>query len=726
MQMLLKKWIKTAALTLAVMLVVTGTSSAQVTVSMDDVFGNPGETVSVAVNVSGVEAGADIQSFGFFVATDAGLTFTGHDTAGTLSEGFSVNSNTANGGVGGFAQGSAIDASGTLVKLNFTLGADGSAGNVTLGSFDFNGGVPAVAGGDPSTSFVSSSRIINISSVSVGEMADFELMINLENALEAADGVVSFNMDIDYDPASMSIDKTVGQNGVVADGVTSGATVNGNDVDADTYRIAGFANAALVGDGLFIKIAASSTGAVGTSDIRLHNVVFNAGNPVYAPRSATLTVNATNFPPAFTAELGDTTVLEDAGTISFDYDATDANGDVLTYSLSGPGTINAATGEWSLSLAGNAGVHTVAVTASDGVNTTTTTATVTIKQVDLFEANLAGFNEVPPTQTVASGVVSMRMVAADGVLEVTFTASNLSATMTGAHIHLGGVGENGGVSVNLAPTGSSFTKTYDITGNTAVVDALRNGDAYVNVHTSAYPAGEIRGQVLSAGNSAPGAATSIAPATVTVQGDPGNTSFSIAWLPVADPDGDAINYLLQIATDANFTMVSNLTNFGVSNGTAYTVDSAAQLFDTLTDATAGNVNVGGSATFYHRVITTDGSLWKAGPSSSTTLTRGTVTDTETDAALPTEFALKGNYPNPFNPTTTISFDLPETADVTVQVLDLLGREVMAVPSHTMSAGAGQTVQIDASNLSSGIYLYRVIARGASTTNMQVKTMTLLK
>jgi len=85
MQMLLKKWIKTAALTLAVMLVVTGTSSAQVTVSMDDVFGNPGETVSAAVNVSGVEAGADIQSFGFFVATDAGLTFTGHDTAGTLS-----------------------------------------------------------------------------------------------------------------------------------------------------------------------------------------------------------------------------------------------------------------------------------------------------------------------------------------------------------------------------------------------------------------------------------------------------------------------------------------------------------------------------------------------------------------------------------------------------------------------------------------------------------------
>jgi hypothetical protein len=691
---------------------------------MDDVFGNPGETVSVAVNVSGVEAGADIQSFGFFVATDAGLTFTGHDTAGTLSEGFSVNSNTANGGVGGFAQGSAIDASGTLVKLNFTLGADGSAGNVTLGSFDFNGGVPAVAGGDPSTSFVVSSRIINVSPVSVGEMADFELMINLENALEAADGVVSFNMDIDYDPASMSIDKTVGQNGVVADGVTSGATVNGNDVDADTYRIAGFANAALVGDGLFIKIAATSTSAVGTTDIRLHNVVFNAGNPVYGARSSELTIVATNFAPVFTAELADTAVLEDGGVVTFDYDATDANGDVLTYSLNGPGAIDAATGVWSLDPAGKAGDHVIEVSVTDGVNTATTSANVTVKQVDMLEASLSGYNEVPPAQTVASGMVSMRMVADDGLLEVTFSSANLAGDMTGAHIHMGGLGENGGVGLNLAPAGSSFNATYDITGQSDLVSAMRTGMAYVNVHSTAYPAGEIRGQILGAGNSAPNAAATVAPALVNVAGDGSATAFSVAWLPVSDPDGDKVNYLLQLAMDANFTQVFVLENFGLSNGLAVTVEEAAELFDSLTE---DNPNSDGTtAAFYHRVITTDGSLWNAGPVASTSLRRGAVTDTETGAELPTEFALNGNYPNPFNPTTSISVDLPATADVTVQVMDLLGREVMAIPSQTMTAGANQTIQINASSLSSGIYLYRVIARSASETNVQVKTMTLLK
>jgi hypothetical protein len=342
----------------------------------------------------------------------------------------------------------------------------------------------------------------------------------------------------------------------------------------------------------------------------------------------------------------------------------------------------------------------------------------------MLEASLSGYNEVPPAQSVASGMVSMRMVADDGLLEVTFSSASLAGAMTGAHIHMGGLGENGGVGLNLAPAGSSFNATYDITGQSDLVSAMRTGMAYVNVHSTAYPAGEIRGQILGAGNSAPNAAATVAPALVNVAGDGSATAFSVAWLPVSDPDGDKVNYLLQLAMDANFTEVFVLENFGLSNGLAVTVEEAAELFDSLTE---DNPNSDGTtAAFYHRVITTDGSLWNAGPVASTSLRRGAVTDTETGAELPTEFALNGNYPNPFNPTTSISVDLPATADVTVQVMDLLGREVMAIPSQTMTAGANQTIQINASSLSSGIYLYRVIARSASETNVQVKTMTLLK
>jgi hypothetical protein len=118
-------------------------------------------------------------------------------------------------------------------------------------------------------------------------------------------------------------------------------------------------------------------------------------------------------------------------------------------------------------------------------------------------------------------------------------------------------------------------------------------------------------------------------------------------------------------------------------------------------------DAGSSVTVHHRVITSDGSLWTAGPSSSLTLTRtepGQNVADENEVGLPSEFALKGNYPNPFNPSTSIRFDLPETADVRIVVVDMLGREVIALPVQTFAAGANRNVQIDASRLASGTYL----------------------
>ena len=266
--------------------------------------------------------------------------------------------------------------------------------------------------------------------------------------------------------------------------------------------------------------------------------------------------------------------------------------------------------------------------------------------------------------------------------------------------------------------------TFDVTGMTDLIDAIKSGDAYINVHSAAYPGGEIRGQILSSGNEAPAEATSLAPSLVNVAGDASSTAFSVSWLPVGDPDGDTINYLLQMSLDANFTMVADLTNFGQTNGIAYTVEEAAALFDYLTDSDPNSD--GTTAVFYHRVITTDGSLWTAGPSSSTSLRRGAITDTESSSELPTEFALKGNYPNPFNPSTNIRFDLPQSADVSVVVVDLLGRQVLSVPSAAFEGGSGRTIQIDASALSSGIYMYQIIARSQGGVDVATGTMTLIK
>ena len=104
-----------------------------------------------------------------------------------------------------------------------------------------------------------------------------------------------------------------------------------------------------------------------------------------------------------------------------------------------------------------------------------------------------------------------------------------------------------------------------------------------------------------------------------------------------------------------------------------------------------------------------------------------ITGVETERAeLPTEFALHGNYPNPFNPSTRIQFDLPETAQVRVQIVDMLGREVMSLPAQEFEAGANRSVEIHAMNLASGTYLYRMIATGAEGWHVKTGRMTLVK
>jgi hypothetical protein len=79
-----------------------------------------------------------------------------------------------------------------------------------------------------------------------------------------------------------------------------------------------------------------------------------------------------------------------------------------------------------------------------------------------------------------------------------------------------------------------------------------------------------------------------------------------------------------------------------------------------------------------------------------------------EETLPTEFALQQNYPNPFNPTTVVSYQLPVASMVRLVIFDLLGREVAVIQNDRKEPGK-YAVKFDASNLPSGIYLYRIQA-----------------
>lgn len=97
-------------------------------------------------------------------------------------------------------------------------------------------------------------------------------------------------------------------------------------------------------------------------------------------------------------------------------------------------------------------------------------------------------------------------------------------------------------------------------------------------------------------------------------------------------------------------------------------------------------------------------------------------DTPNRSDLPLETRLDGNYPNPFNPSTVIGYQLSVAGTVRLAVYDVLGREVAVLVNQERSAGRYQ-VPFNASALSSGVYLYQMQLNGDV---IATRRMTLVK
>jgi len=100
---------------------------------------------------------------------------------------------------------------------------------------------------------------------------------------------------------------------------------------------------------------------------------------------------------------------------------------------------------------------------------------------------------------------------------------------------------------------------------------------------------------------------------------------------------------------------------------------------------------------------------------------GTVDVDDLNFDTPTQYTLGNNYPNPFNPTTTINFTLPEQAKVKVTIYDAIGNEVEVIANDVRNAG-NHTVKWNASSYASGVYFYKLEANNF----VQVRKMVLMK
>lgn len=132
-----------------------------------------------------------------------------------------------------------------------------------------------------------------------------------------------------------------------------------------------------------------------------------------------------------------------------------------------------------------------------------------------FVAHLSGGEEVPPVDTKATGQTKFQLSRDGTELSFRLNVANIE-NITQAHIHLAPAGQNGGVVAWLFPdapppelipgrTQGTLAKgtitADDLVGSLAgleldaLVEAMKTGNTYVNVHTSQFPGGEIRGQI---------------------------------------------------------------------------------------------------------------------------------------------------------------------------------------------------------------------------------------
>ncbi len=176
----------------------------------------------------------------------------------------------------------------------------------------------------------------------------------------------------------------------------------------------------------------------------------------------------------------------------------------------------------------------------------------------------------------------------------------------------------------------------------------------------------------------------------------------ISWLPNVEEDLNS--YTLYRSTDPQFDP-----------------DTLKFYLHTTTDTLYVDTNVETGQTYYYKVSAFDfaGNKSEYSPSVSVFIT--TNIDDMVSSVVPERFELYQNFPNPFNPTTKISFALPQRSNVKLAVYNIIGQMVTELINTELAAGY-HTIDFDATNFSSGLYFFRIAARDF----IDVRKMMLLK
>ncbi|WP_340104315.1 immunoglobulin-like domain-containing protein [Rhodohalobacter sp. 8-1] len=409
--------------------------------------------------------------------------------------------------------------------------------------------------------------------------------------------------------------------------------------------------------------------------------------------------NVSNLPPV--ADAG-----PDGALITLDGSgSSDPDGDVLTY-LWSEGGAEIATGSTPTVTLG-LGTHTIMLTVTDPFGETSSDdVIVTVEDTTPPEIILAGDDPATVecgTAYADAGATAVDLV--DGPVTVALDASAVDTDTPGTYTVTYEATDAAGNTATAERTVTvEDTTAPELTVSADPLVLTRPNHKYVTV--------SLADLGLTAADACDG---TIEPGQVYV------ASVSSDEPENASDDGNTFD---DIVVDDCRTVRVRAERDGMGNGRVYTITLA------VADA-AGNVGTaayevqvplssnGEAAVPDGAVYTVDGcdlSIPAVAPPAAALAPVGFGPET-----APAEFALSAAYPNPFNPTTTISFDLPKASFVSLSVYSILGQQVAQLVNEQKSPGR-YTVSFDASTLSSGIYLYRL----QTDSFMETMQMTLVK
>lgn len=654
-------------LSLLSLMLMLGTSItfAQVSVTFPTISGAVGTSTTANITVGDL-TGQNVTSYQFDLNYDKNIIdVTGVTVTGTKSEvgQISYNADLTNGKLSvAWANGTALTGSGTLLKINITFKAAGTSA-LTPSGFLFNNGVPAatLTAGQATAASVQ----VYVDNVTASGL-NTEFLIPIKTtALVAGDNVLSFNFNGTFDPTKLQI---TGYDLTEALGAGGQVSINTNNT-AGTVSLAWAKGTAITGTGTLVFLKAKAL-VKGSSTVSLTSFMYNTGTPAVVTAAGTVTL--TNKKPAFATSTDTKTVNENAA-LAFTVVATDGDGDALTYSATGlptGATFNAATGAfaWTPSYT-QAGVYTVVFKANDGtVDSDPLTVTITVNDVN--RTPTISLNPAGPFTVAEGQLLTFDVVASDPDTDNTLTLS-ASGVPSGATF--------------VASTGKfSWTPLFNQAGSYTVLFTVKdNKNAVATVPATI---------TVTNTNTPPSFAVAGAkqmPDTTILGGK--NLIFTYKAI---DAEGDNISYYLQDPKPEGAIIVASTGVFGWKPS----------------NKQAGKWQI--------VVLASDGVF--STPSRIAYVT--VIPDTKVEGEeVPVSFELYQNYPNPFNPTTSIKFALPKESQVKLSVYTILGQEVATLVNSVMSAGY-HTVNFDASNLPSGMYIYKIDAGSFS----QIKKMLLMK